>query len=180
MPKKPASLDAALTKMRKLIAALPGAEEYVMVHHPAFRVGKKPFAIVGMNHAATLSINLGAEAQSDLLTDERFTRTPYIGQHGWVTVDYDQLNAGEVASLVEGSWQRVASKQHLLLHAGSSAAKTTGAAPRPARHKASAAGTARAQSAQTTTKKHAAGAKKNAAFVSSKKRAAKKTGAQPA
>lgn len=31
--------------LRRLCAKLPGAEEYVMVHHPAFRVGKKPFAI---------------------------------------------------------------------------------------------------------------------------------------
>jgi hypothetical protein len=53
-----------------------------MVHHPAFRVGKKPFAIAGMEEAdkgATVSVNLGRDAQAALLDDERFTRTPYIG-----------------------------------------------------------------------------------------------------
>lgn len=171
MPKKLDSLDAALSTLRKLASALPGAEEYVMVHHPAFRVGKKPFAIVGMDQAPTVSINLGPEAQADLLTDERFSRTHYIGQHGWVTVDYGRLRAGEVASLVEGSWQRVAGKKHLAAHAGPSALSREGAAPHARRKKASAAGTARAQSVSTKDEKSPAGAKK---------KAAKKTGAKHA
>lgn len=176
MPKKLDSLDAALSTLRKLAAALPGAEEYVMVHHPAFRVGKKPFAIVGMDRAPTVSINLGPEAQADLLTDERFSRTHYIGQHGWVTVDYGRLRAGEVASLVEGSWQRVAGKKHLAAHAGPGALAREEAAPHVQRKKASAAGTARAQSASTKTKKRPAGAKKSPAPA--KKKADKKTGAK--
>lgn len=87
-----------------------------MVHHPAFRVGKKPFAIAGMQQAtrgATLSINLGADMQHQLLDDARFTRTPYIGQHGWVTIAYDDLVEGELAALVLGSFRRVASKKQL-------------------------------------------------------------------
>lgn len=122
MPKQD-PLDAPLAKLRQLARTLPGAEEYVMVHHPAFRVGKKPFAIVGMDQAPTLSINLGHEAQANLLGDARFSRTHYIGQHGWVTVDYKKLTPGEVASLVEGSWQRIAGKKHLAAHAAAKPAK---------------------------------------------------------
>ena len=83
------AIRALLSTLRGLCASLPGAEEYVMVHHPAFRVGKKPFAIVGMEEAtkgATLSVNLGVDAQEDLVQSGRFTRTPYIGRHGWVTI----------------------------------------------------------------------------------------------
>jgi len=87
-----------------------------MVHHPAFRVGKKPFAVAGLNRrevGGALSINLGREAQGDLLDDERFMRTPYIGQHGWVTVSHDALRAGELRTLVIESWKRVANRKQL-------------------------------------------------------------------
>ncbi|HSC86408.1 MAG TPA: MmcQ/YjbR family DNA-binding protein [Polyangiaceae bacterium] len=109
----PATAQKLLKALRGLAAGLPGAEEYVMVHHPAFRVGKKPFVIVGMDREPTISINLGVDVQRELLDDPRFSRTPYIGQHGWVTVTYGELKTEEVNRLLEGSWARVASKKHL-------------------------------------------------------------------
>ena len=87
-----------------------------MVHHPAFRVGKKPFVIVGFEEATrgtTLSINLGRDAQDSLLSDPRFLKTPYIGQHGWVTIAYKQLSEEEMRTLVVDSWRRVATKRQL-------------------------------------------------------------------
>ena len=110
-----------MESLRRISAKLPGAEEYVMVHHPAFRVGKKPYAIAGMEAAekgATLSVNLGRDAQAALLDDERFTRTPYIGQHGWVTVPSHELPKKELEELVVDSWRRVASKKQLAQYGG--------------------------------------------------------------
>jgi predicted DNA-binding protein (MmcQ/YjbR family) len=107
---------ALVAALRKVCAKLPGAEEYVMVHHPAFRVGKKPFAIAGLDserRGSALSINLGRDAQDGLLGDERFARTPYIGQHGWVTISQRELATGELAVLVTESWRRVAGKKQL-------------------------------------------------------------------
>jgi len=83
------AVDALVETLQRICAALPGAEQYVMVHHPAFRVGKKPFVIAGMEErtkGATVSVNLGRDAQDSLLDDGRFARTPYIGQHGWACV----------------------------------------------------------------------------------------------
>ena len=117
-------VDKLMKALREIAAKLSGAEEYVMVHHPAFRVGKKPFAIAGMDHetrGATVSINWGPDAQRQFLDDERFARTPYIGQHGWVTVAHAALNRGELQALVTESWKRIAGKKHL--------------APKPARKK---------------------------------------------
>ena len=116
-----AAVRKLVTLLERVCRGLPGAEQYVMVHHPAFRVGKKPFAIAGMNEAregATLSVNLGKEAQDGLLADARFTRTPYIGQHGWVTVSQRALRKGELEALVVESWRRVATKKQLAEHAG--------------------------------------------------------------
>jgi len=105
-----------MVEVRRICAKLPGAEEYVMVHHPAFRVGKKPFVIAGMQHDgsdATLSINLGREMQHQLLDDARFERTGYIGQHGWVTIARRDLKVPELEALVVGSFRRVATKKQL-------------------------------------------------------------------
>jgi len=121
-------LDALVSELRRLCATLPGAEEYVMVHHPAFRVGKKPFVICGMQleraATATLSVNLGREAQDALLGDARFSKTPYIGQHGWITVARTRLNQAELAELVADSWRRIAGAKRIAAHAaGGSVAK---------------------------------------------------------
>lgn len=106
--------EGVLAALRHFAKNLPGAEEYVMVHHPAFRVGKKPFVIVGMEQdASTLSINWGPNMQAELLADPRFSRTPYIGQHGWVTVRYRECKNAEWKGMVEKSYRRVAGKQHL-------------------------------------------------------------------
>ena len=105
-----------LSILRRVCAKLPDAEEYVMVHHPAFRVGKKPFAIAGMEEAtkgATISVNLGHDVQPQLLDDARFARTPYIGQHGWVTVPHARLRKGELDMLVTDSFRRVANRKQL-------------------------------------------------------------------
>lgn len=105
-----------LSELRRQCAALPGSEEYVMVHHPAFRVGKKPFVVVGFEEAKrgpTLSINLGRDAQDSLLSDPRFVKTPYIGQHGWVTVAHKLLSEAEMRTLVVDSWRRVATRRLL-------------------------------------------------------------------
>lgn len=109
-------LARVLERLRRICRGLPSSEEYIMVHHPAFRIGKKPFVIAGMNqHIAspTVSINLGKEAQVDLLDDSRFTKTPYIGQHGWVTVEVARLRGEELENLIEESWKRVAPKKLL-------------------------------------------------------------------
>jgi predicted DNA-binding protein (MmcQ/YjbR family) len=107
-------IDKLMKELRAIAAKLDDSEEYVMVHHPAFRVGKKPFAIAGMDHetkGATVSINWGPDAQRQFLDDARFARTPYIGQHGWVTVAHAKLKRGELAALVTESWKRVAKKK---------------------------------------------------------------------
>lgn len=106
-----------VAELQKLCAKLPGSEQYVMVHHPAFRVGKRPFVVVGMHvHGvgdASISINLGHEAQHGLLSDERFIKTPYMGHNGWVTIARKALGAKELSTLVMESWRRIANKKQL-------------------------------------------------------------------
>lgn len=170
--------DSALTEnfvrvIQKISDELPGSERYVMVHHPAFRVGKKPFVIVGMESSArkdvTLSINLGPEMQLTLLEDERFTRTPYIGQHGWVTVRKGDLDARELRGLVERSYRRIAGKKLVAqLDANGAPTKVT---------------TTKAATKTATTKAKPDAAKKSAkktASTKAKKTTKKKAATRPA
>jgi predicted DNA-binding protein (MmcQ/YjbR family) len=106
--------DLFLADLKALCARLPEAELYTMVHHPAFRVGKKPFAICGMERGTTLSINFGVHDQGLLLDDARFSRTHYIGQHGWVTIHATDLaGPDELEALVTRSYTRIAPKRAL-------------------------------------------------------------------
>jgi predicted DNA-binding protein (MmcQ/YjbR family) len=103
-------------ELRELCAKLPGAEEYVMVHHPTFRLGKKPFVVAGLGKTpgkTLVSINLGHEAQSSLLDDSRFIRTPYMGHNGWVSIAREDVKRGQLAELVTASWSRIAGPKHL-------------------------------------------------------------------
>lgn len=102
-----------LPAFRALCGGLPQAEEYTMVHHPAFRVGKKPFAILGGRHEAELSIKVPVEEQHLYLEDPRFHRTPYIGQHGWVTMRLGAMAPDELRKLVDLSYRGVAPKRAL-------------------------------------------------------------------
>lgn len=104
-----------LAALRAICLPYPQAEEYVMVHHPAFRVGKKPFAIVGDYQEATLAVKVPKEQQQVYLEDPRFSKTPYIGQHGWVTVALEQMEDAEVRRLIDLSYRGVAPKKALAL-----------------------------------------------------------------
>jgi predicted DNA-binding protein (MmcQ/YjbR family) len=130
------AIRTLVATLRNVCARLPGSEEYVMVHHPAFRVGKKPFAIAGLHDerkGSALSINFGVDEQQLLLDDGRFSRTPYIGQHGWVSIAQEDLRAGELESLVIDSWRRIASKRQLAEHDAAEQPKPSVAKARRAR-----------------------------------------------
>jgi predicted DNA-binding protein (MmcQ/YjbR family) len=106
--------DTFWNDLSALCRELPEAEAYEMHGHPSFRVGKKPFVICGGDQPATMSINLGLMDQGLYLEDPRFTRTHYIGQHGWITIALGALRGPEeVRHLVVGSYRRVAPKRAL-------------------------------------------------------------------
>ncbi len=109
------SAQELLSKLRQFCATLPDAQEYTMVHHPAFRVLKKPFVVVGLGKEKEpqFSVNLGLMEQAELLEDERFQRTPYMGHNGWVTLGQANTTWEEVYELVEASYRRVAGKRRL-------------------------------------------------------------------
>jgi predicted DNA-binding protein (MmcQ/YjbR family) len=108
------SEESVLKRLRKICLALPGTEETVSFGHPTFRVrGGKIFAEIETRKGELgICVNVGKLIQGIFLDDPRFFRTPYIGQHGWVTlrVYAAPLNWKEIAELVKGSYLLVAPK----------------------------------------------------------------------
>jgi predicted DNA-binding protein (MmcQ/YjbR family) len=53
-------------------------------------------------------VKVGKKMQPVFLEDDRFYRTPYVGQHGWVSLRANtKLDWTEIRGLVEGSYQLV-------------------------------------------------------------------------
>lgn len=105
--------DEILQRLRKICLALEGAEETVTFGHPTFRVEGKTFCVLEEYKAELgICVKVEKELQGLFLDDPRYFRTPYIGQHGWVTlrVYAARLNWSEVKQLVKGSYLLVCPK----------------------------------------------------------------------
>jgi predicted DNA-binding protein (MmcQ/YjbR family) len=81
--------------------------------HRSFRVAKKPFAILGEHDGVpSLAIKTDHVTQARLVQDGGYYRTPYVGQHGWVSVAEDtQPDWGQIAELITDAYRRVAPKR---------------------------------------------------------------------
>lgn len=102
-----------LKALRKVCEPLPEVtEEIDGFGHTAFRVRKKSFVIAGMGERGTaISIKSDPANQALLVDRGPWYRTPYIGQHGWVSVD-DPLEQdwAEIAELIVDGYRLAAPK----------------------------------------------------------------------
>ncbi len=96
-----------LDRLRKICLALPETHETENFGHQWFRVKDKPFCIfMGKPEAPLISIKVPKRDQSLFLEDERFLKTPYIGQHGWISfqVAKAKVNWEEMTELIQASY----------------------------------------------------------------------------
>ena len=102
-----------LLKLREICLALPKSHETVTFGNPTFQVGTKTFAVLEMYKGElSISVKVGKPMQTVFLQDPRFYRTPYVGQHGWVSLRVNgKLDWNEVAELVRGSHELVGAKK---------------------------------------------------------------------
>jgi predicted DNA-binding protein (MmcQ/YjbR family) len=103
-----------LNALRKACAPLPEVvEEIDGFGHHAFRVNRKSFVIAGMGEDGT-AVSIKSDPANQALLVERgpFYRTPYIGQHGWVTLD-EPLKGdwSEVEELIVDAYRLAAPKR---------------------------------------------------------------------
>ena len=108
--------DQIINRFQKICDRLP---EVTMATdgfgHMTFRVGKKSFVIVGHNEEAlSFCVKSDPTTQALLIRRGPYYRTPYIGQHGWVSLDAEgKINWQEVEDLVVDAYRLAAPKKLL-------------------------------------------------------------------
>ena len=103
---------APAERVRRFCLAFQDAAEVIQFGHPFFKWRGKPFTILSGHDDGLLSIKVEKEVQLIFLQDPRFTRTAYVGQHGWVSMRLTSVvDWQEIEALIEGSYRLVSTKK---------------------------------------------------------------------
>jgi len=103
-----------LVALRDACSRLPEVEEVIDgFGHSTFRVRKKSFVIAGMGEdGEAVSIKSDLATQQILVRHGPYYRTPYIGQHGWVSIARPLDHAwDEVRELITDGYRMAAPKR---------------------------------------------------------------------
>jgi predicted DNA-binding protein (MmcQ/YjbR family) len=102
-----------LIKLREICLTLPKTSETTTFGHPTFQVGTKTFTVLETYQGVlSICVKVGKQMQPVFLEDGRFYRTPYVGQHGWVSLRANtRLNWKEIEQLIRGSYELVSAKK---------------------------------------------------------------------
>ena len=99
---------SVIEEIRRLCLTYPEVHEHIDgFGHISFRVKDKPFVIIG----ETLSIKTLPATQEILLEQRGYTKAPYIGRHGWVLVEIEEVGWLTIEGLVRGGFLIVAPKR---------------------------------------------------------------------
>ena len=105
---------ALLEALRQACAGLPEVTETIDgFGHTTFKVRGKSFVIAGMGEeGGDVAIKADHASQAALIRRGPWFRTPYIGQHGWVSIT-DPLSGdwSEVELLIEDGYRLAAPKR---------------------------------------------------------------------
>lgn len=125
-----------LAKLREICMALPKTSETVTFGHPTFQVGTKTFSVLETYKGElSICVKVGKKMQPVFLEDQRFYRTPYVGQHGWVSLRANtRLNWKEIGELIRGSYELVSAKKKRKGQGTESAARRDGSSGSMALH----------------------------------------------
>ncbi|MEH7883952.1 MmcQ/YjbR family DNA-binding protein [Bacillus sp. JJ1609] len=103
-----------LENVRNTCLALPEAVEIIDgFGHNTFKINGKSFVISGESAKGfSLSFKSDRETQALLLQKEYFFKTPYIGHHGWVSIENPESeNWDELSDLIQEAYLRAAPKR---------------------------------------------------------------------
>jgi predicted DNA-binding protein (MmcQ/YjbR family) len=107
--------DVTFKKVRSLALALPDTKLTMTWGSPHFRVGEKIFCGYGNDGGKqVLGVKLSLPHARAAVKEARFWPAPYVGKHGWVSLDIAQKKSwDEVAGLIRESYELIASKASL-------------------------------------------------------------------
>lgn len=111
---KTQDMSGMLENVRNICLALPEAVEIIDgFGHNTFKINGKSFVISGENEKGfSLSFKSDRETQGILLQKEHFFKPPYIGHHGWVSIQnpYGE-HWDELTDLIQEAYLRAAPKR---------------------------------------------------------------------
>ena len=104
--------DPTFQKVRALCLALPDTKLTMTWGSPHFRVGEKIFCGFGSDGGKlVMGVKLGMSHAKSAVKAARFWPAPYVGKHGWVSMDVTQRKSwDEVAALIRESYELIAPK----------------------------------------------------------------------
>jgi predicted DNA-binding protein (MmcQ/YjbR family) len=105
--------DASIEKLSALCLALPDTKLTMTWGSPHFRVGEKIFCGFGVepDGAQVMSVKLARDHAQRAVKEARFKVAPYVGKHGWVTLDVRQRKSwAEISALIRESYELIAPK----------------------------------------------------------------------
>jgi len=110
-----AKTDSALAKIRKICLSLPDTKETMTWGKPHFRVGEKIFAGYGEeNGKRVVGFKLEMAHASVAVQVPGFSRAPYVGHKGWVSLETDSVKDwDEVREMIVESYRLIAPKKSL-------------------------------------------------------------------
>ena len=99
-------------EFRRAALAFPETGEQETWGHPTFRVRGKMFATMSADDAAA-TVKASKEAQAALVGSEpeTFSVPAYVGQHGWVGIRLERVDAEEATELLDEAWRATAPKR---------------------------------------------------------------------
>lgn len=109
------AIQRKLQRMESLCAALPETSQHTHFGNPVWKAGKKTFVCAHhYNERLGFQFWVGADQQSFLTADERFTIPPYTGGNGWIDLRADKtVDWAEIEMLLMGSYRHFALKRML-------------------------------------------------------------------
>jgi predicted DNA-binding protein (MmcQ/YjbR family) len=100
---------ANVNRVRKICLALPDSAETETFGHPTFRVAGKTYCVIeNYKGEEAIAVKVGLPVQGVFLKDERFYKTPYIGNQGWVSLRTAKPDWREIEELIKGSYRLMA------------------------------------------------------------------------
>jgi hypothetical protein len=104
---------ATFDDVRAIALALPEAEEKLTWDTDVtFRVRDKIF-VIGADGSDGISIKASLDVQADLLDldSDTFSKAPYVGRYGWVSVKLERVDLPLLEKLLRDAWRATAPKK---------------------------------------------------------------------
>lgn len=98
-------------QLRAMAMSLPGVIERQTWGKPTFRVQNKLFVTLAPDGSSATLKSSPEEQQALIAADpDTFTTAAYLGRHGWITVQLEQVDKAQMEELVTAAWRRAAPK----------------------------------------------------------------------